>query len=201
MVIGYARISTVQQNLDLQIDALKKFDCEVIYTEKMSGSIQTRPELDAMLAKLRKGDVVVIWKLDRLGRNLKHIIELVNKFNEMGVVLKSVQDSIDTSTINGRLFLNIMGSLAEFERELIRERTIAGLQSARARGRLGGRPKGYSRDTISKIKSLRVLAADYSQKPDDICRSMHLTRPTYYRYVKIANTFTDKELDGMILKK
>ena len=200
MVFGYARISTVQQNLDLQIDALKKYDCEIIYTEKMSGSIQTRPELDAMLSKLRKGDVVVIWKLDRLGRNLKHIIELVNTFNEMGVVLKSVQDSIDTSTINGRLFLNIMGSLAEFERELIRERTNAGLQSARARGRIGGRPKGFSKETISKIKILRILAADITQRPDDICKSMQLTRPTYYRYVKLANTYSDNELNKMIKK-
>jgi DNA invertase Pin-like site-specific DNA recombinase len=126
--------------LDLQIQALEKAECELIFQEKISGATKVRPELDKMITQFRKGDELIVWKLDRLGRSLKHIIDLVLKLSEQGVIIKGITDGVDTSTINGRLILNVMASFAEYERELIRERTNASLQSAKARGRTGGRP-------------------------------------------------------------
>lgn len=141
MILGYARVSTKDQNLNLQIEALKKAGCEKIYQEKISGATKDRPELTNLIEHLREGDVVMVWKLDRLGRSIKNIIDLVLELNQKKVIIKGLTDGVDTSTPNGRLFLNVMASLAEYERELIRERTNAGLSSARARGRVGGRPK------------------------------------------------------------
>ena len=138
MKIGYARVSTQDQNLDLQLDALKKADCEKVFTDKVSGAKKQRPGLDQMIRELRKGDVIVVWKLDRLGRSLKHLVELVEQLMEMGVGLQSLNDPIDTTTAQGKLIFNIFASLAEFERNIISERTKAGLEAARARGRLGG---------------------------------------------------------------
>ncbi len=126
--------------MDLQIQALEKAECELIFQEKISGATKVRPELDKMITQFRKGDELIVWKLDRLGRSLKHIIDLVLKLSEQGVIIKGITDGVDTSTINGRLILNVMASFAEYERELIRERTNASLQSAKARGRTGGRP-------------------------------------------------------------
>ena len=117
MKIGYARVSTIDQNLDLQLDALKKAGCEKIYQEKISGIAKNRPELDKMISILRTGDEILVWRLDRLGRSLKHIIDLVLNFNNKGIVIKGISDGVDTSTSSGRLFLNIMASLAEYERE------------------------------------------------------------------------------------
>lgn len=144
MKIGYARVSTRDQNLDLQLDALKRAGCERIYQDVASGSTTARPALDELLGQLRAGDVLVIWKLDRMGRSLKHLVELVGNLIERKVGLLRLNDPIDTTSAQGRLVFNLFASLAEFERELIRERTQAGLTAARARGRVGGRPKGLS---------------------------------------------------------
>jgi len=142
MKIGYARVSTRDQKADLQVDALKQAGCERIYQDIASGAKSARPELDKLLANVRPGDAVVIWKLDRLGRSLKHLVELVGELAERKVGLQSLNDPIDTTHAQGRLVFNLFASLAEFERELIRERTQAGLSAARSRGRIGGRPKG-----------------------------------------------------------
>lgn len=142
MKIGYARVSTLEQNLDMQIDALKIAGCQKIITDEASGSIADRPGLVKLKDDLlRAGDTLVVWRLDRLGRSLKHLIEWVQSLKERGVGFQSLQENIDTSTATGELIFHIFGSLAQFERNLIRERTKAGLASARARGRLGGRPK------------------------------------------------------------
>ncbi len=201
MKIGYARVSTKDQNLDLQIEALEKAGCEKIYQEKISGATKNRPELDDMISNLRKDDEVYVWRLDRLGRSLKHIIDLVLSLNVKGVVIKGISDGVDTSTMSGRLFLNIMASLAEYERELIRERTNAGLQSARARGRTGGRPKGFTKETVSKLLVMRSLYKDYSKRPEEIYKALGLTRATYYRYAKILEKNSDEEIKKMTIKK
>ena len=140
--VGYARVSTKDQTLDLQLDALNKEGCFKIYTETMSGAKADRPVLTKLMDAIRDGDVLVIWKLDRLGRSLKNLIDIVNELLLRKVGLKSLNDPIDTTHSHGRLTFNIFASLAEFERDVIRERTNAGLTAARARGRTGGRPKG-----------------------------------------------------------
>ena len=142
MRVGYARVSTKEQNLELQVDALKDAQCEQVFTEVASGANTARPVLDDLLSRLRPGDVLVIWKLDRLGRSLKHLVTLTHELLERKIGLVSLNDPIDTTTAQGRLVFNIFAALAEFERDLIRERTQAGLQAARARGRKGGRPRG-----------------------------------------------------------
>ena len=141
MKIGYARISTADQNLELQTDALEKAGCEKIFTDRASGAKDDRPGLINAVEFCREGDSLVVWKLDRLGRSLKHLIETINVLHEKKVGFVSLQESIDTTTSGGKLIFHVFGALAEFERELIRERTNAGLASARSRGRLGGRPK------------------------------------------------------------
>ncbi|MEN5058881.1 recombinase family protein [Sphingobacterium kitahiroshimense] len=201
MKIGYARVSTKDQNLDLQIEALENAGCERIYKEKISGSTKNRPELDKMIHQFREGDELIVWRLDRLGRSLKHIIDLVLSLNEQGIIIKGLTDGVDTSTINGRLFLNLMASLAEYERELIRERTNAGLQSARARGRTGGRPKGYTKETVSKLLIMRSVYKDHTKKPDEIYTPLGLTRATFYRYAKILDKHTNEEIKKMAINK
>ena len=198
MKIGYARVSTKEQNLNLQIEALEKAGCEIIFKETISGATKFRPELDKMIAQFRKGDELIVWKLDRLGRSLRHIIDLVLGLSEKGIIIKGLTDGVDTSTINGRLFLNIMASLAEYERELIRERTNAGLQSARARGRIGGRPKGFAKDTIAKLIVMRSVYKDLDKTPEEIYKGLQLTRPTFYRYAKILDTHTNEEIKKMV---
>lgn len=201
MKIGYARVSTKDQNLDLQIEALEKVGCEKIYQEKISGATKNRPELDKMIEQFRKGDELYVWRLDRLGRSLKNIIDLVLSLSEKGIIIKGLADGVDTSTINGRLFLNLMTSLAEYERELIRERTNAGLQSARARGRTGGRPKGYAKETISKLIIMRSVYKDPTKAPEEIYKPLGLTRATFYRYAKILDNHTNEEIKKMAIKK
>lgn len=201
MKIGYARVSTKDQNLDLQIEALEKAGCEKIYQEKISGATKNRPELDKMIEQFREGDELYVWRLDRLGRSLKHIIDMVLSLNEKGIIIKGLVDGVDTSTINGRLFLNLMASLAEYERELIRERTNAGLQSARARGRTGGRPKGYAKETISKLIIMRSVYKDPTKAPEEIYKPLGLTRATFYRYAKILDNHTNEEIKKMAIKK
>src|SRR3954469_25644965 len=179
MLIGYARVSTNEQNLDLQRDALKTAGCEQIYTDQVSGTTAQRPGLEQAFSHLRQGDTLVVWRLDRLGRSLKHLIETVNDLQEKGIGFKSITESLDTTTSGGKLVFRIFGALAEFEREIIRERTQAGLQSARARGRTGGRPKAL---TDKQVQMLRRMSADPDTSIDDICKTLGISRMTFYRY-------------------
>ncbi|HEY0056602.1 MAG TPA: recombinase family protein [Pedobacter sp.] len=185
MKIGYARVSTQDQNLTMQKDALKSAGCELIFEEKISGKSKERPELEKMISKLRKGDVVVVWKLDRLGRSLRDLIDLVSGFKEKGVEFVSIHDSINTATATGRFTFNIFASLAEFEREIISERTKAGLTAARARGRTGGRPKGLSKTSMSKAKSVKILYDKKEKTVDEIAKDLGISRATCYRYLAI----------------
>ncbi len=185
MLIGYARISTTNQNLDLQIDALKKAGCEKIYQDQISGSAINRPALDELIQDIRKDDVLVIWKLDRLGRSFKDLITLVNNLLERGVGLKSLNDPIDTTTAQGRLIFNIFGSLAEFERERIRERTLAGLEAARLRGKKGGRPAGLSKSAQGKAHSSELLYKEGKLSVAEICMQLDLSKATFYKYLKL----------------
>jgi len=181
MNIGYARVSTQDQNLDLQNDALKSAGCEKIYTDKMSGAKTERPGLDQILGILRKGDTLVVWKLDRLGRSLTHLIQVMNILDERGIYFRSVQESLDTSTPGGKLIFHVFGALAEFERDIIRERTLAGLAAARARGRVGGRPRKLSKKQVEMAKK---LMNDPTIPIIDICKTLGVSKATLYRYVK-----------------
>jgi DNA invertase Pin-like site-specific DNA recombinase len=182
MLIGYARVSTQEQTLDLQTDALERAGCEKIFTDTQSGAKAERPGLQAAMDHLRKGDTLVVWRLDRLGRTLKHLIVTITELSDNGIGFRSLQENIDTTTSGGKLIFHIFGALAEFEREVIRERTAAGLQAARARGRLGGRPKLQSLDP-KKISLAQKLYADGSMPVKEICETLHIGRTTLYRYV------------------
>src|SRR4051812_25431580 len=179
MLIGYARISTLDQTLALQQDALTAAGCEHIYTDTVSGFVTTRPGLTEALSHLRAGDTLVVWRLDRLGRSLSHLIETVRQLQERGVGFRSLQEQIDTTTSGGKLVFHIFGALAEFERDLIRERTHAGLAAARARGQLFGRPKAL---TAQQVKQLRSLAEDERNTGGEICQTLGISRATFYRY-------------------
>ena len=179
-LIGYARVSTTDQKAELQIDALKAAGCDRVFTDKASGSLSSRPQLDRMLDHLRPGDVVVVWRLDRLGRSLKNLIGLVEDLAERGVGFRSLSESIDTTTANGRLFFSIMGALAEFERDLIRERTLAGLEAARARGRVGGRPPKM---TAEKVRVAREMYESKDYTVEAIARTIGVSRKTVYRHL------------------
>ena len=187
MKIGYARISTKGQHLDLQIDALKKAGCEKIYKDIISGSLSNRPALDQLLNDVNKNDVIVIWKLDRLGRSLKNLVDLINTLNAKGVGLKSVNDPVDTTTAQGRLIFNIFGSLAEFERELIKERTIAGLEAAREKGKIGGRPKGLTKKAQNIALTAEYLYIEGKLSVNEILEQLGIGRATLYRYLKYRN--------------
>jgi DNA invertase Pin-like site-specific DNA recombinase len=179
MKIGYARISTKDQKLDLQIDALELAGCEKIFTDIASGAKSTRPGLDEALNFARKKDVIVVWKLDRLGRSLKHLISTVNELSDREVGFESLEEKLDTTTASGKLLFHIFGALAEFERELIRERTNAGLKAARARGRNGGRPKSLS---VADEKMVKKLMDDKTIPIRDICGQFGISRSTLYKY-------------------
>lgn len=181
MLIGYARVSTQDQNLELQKDALEKVGCEKIFTDIASGAKTERNGLEEALAYLRGGDVLVVWKLDRLGRSLKHLIEVVNDLSEKNIGFQSLQEKIDTTTSGGKLIFHIFASLAEFERDLIRERTQAGLNAARARGRLGGRPPVMDEKKLSMAK---VLLNDSNNSIKDVCETLSVSKATLYRYLK-----------------
>lgn len=187
MKIGYARVSTRDQHLELQIDALKKDGCKRIYTEVMSGTKSERPKLQELLGNLRPGDVVVVWKLDRLGRSLKHLVELINQFIQQDVGLRSLNDHIDTTTPQGRLIFNIFASLAEFERDLIQERTNAGLAAARARGRLGGKPKGLSKEAESIACAAETLYKEGKLSVNQIIKQLGIAKATFYNYLRKRN--------------
>lgn len=181
MLIGYARVSTIFQKEDLQHDALHQAGCEKIFTDKISGTVSERPALSKLKEVLRRGDALVIWRLDRLGRSLKDLIEWMNYLEQEGIALKSLQENIDTSTATGKLIFHIFASMAEFERNLIQERTMAGLSAARARGRVGGRPKKMNE---SKRKLAVKLYLEKQHDVSTICEMMSITKPTLYSYIR-----------------
>lgn len=184
MRIGYARISTRDQSFDLQVDALQKAQCDEIFKEVTSGAKTARPALDDLLSRLRTGDILVIWKLDRLGRTLKHLVYLTNELMERQIGLISLNDPIDTTTPQGRLVFNIFASLAEFERDLIRERTQAGLRAARARGRRGGRPGGLSKQAEATAMAAETLYEAGELSVQAICDQLQISKPTLYAYLR-----------------
>lgn len=185
MNLGYARVSTLDQNLELQEDALTKAGCEKIFRDVASGAVDSRKGLAEAIEFARKGDTLVVWKLDRLGRSLKHLIETVNLLKERGVGLLSLQEKIDTTTSGGKLIFHVFGALAEFERELIRERTTAGLKAARVRGRLGGRPPKL---TAKQIEMAKRLLNDPNVEVKEICETLQISRSTLYRYCPQTNS-------------
>jgi DNA invertase Pin-like site-specific DNA recombinase len=180
MLVGYARVSTEDQNLDLQRDALTHAGCERIFTDVASGAKDERTGLAEAIAFLRPGDTLAVWKLDRLGRSLKHLIETVTALQARKIGFRSLQESIDTTTSGGKLIFHVFGALAEFERDLIRERTRAGLQSARARGRRGGRPRALDE---KKLALARSLHKDVGNTVGDICATLGVSRATFYRHL------------------
>jgi DNA invertase Pin-like site-specific DNA recombinase len=182
--IGYARVSTKDQNLALQNDALVKEGCELFFEEKASGAKADRPELRRMIDQLRKGDIVIIWKLDRLGRSLRDLVNLVTEIQDKGAGLKSLNDSIDTTTPQGKLTFHLFAALAEFERDIISERTKAGLEAARARGRKGGRPKGLSKEARDKAIIARSLYEKQEMSVTEICQYLGVARSTFYKYLR-----------------
>lgn len=184
MRYGYARVSTKEQAFALQVDALKLAGCEEVFCEVASGAKTQRPVLETLLSHLRKDDVLVITKLDRLGRSLQHIVALSNDLLERGVGLVSLSDPIDTTTPQGRLMFNIFGALAEFERDLIRERTHAGLAAARARGRKGGRPKGLSPTATTTAMAAETLYREADLSVKAICEQLQISKTTFYTYLK-----------------
>ena len=181
MKIGYARVSTLDQNSELQLDALKVAGCEKIFQDKISGSTADRPGLTEALAYVRRGDSLVVWRLDRLGRSLKHLLAVVEDLEGRGVGFISLQEGFDTTTSGGRLIFQIFGALSEFERNVIRERTNAGLAAARARGRKGGRKEKLS---PGQVETMRKMSASQQHTVAEICRVMGITKPTYYRYME-----------------
>lgn len=193
MKIGYARVSTQDQKLELQKDELEKAGCEEIFEEKVSGKTKERPALMKMIETLREGDSVVVWKLDRLGRSLRDLIDLVAEIQSKGADFISIKDSINTQTATGRFTFNIFASLAEFEREIIRERTMAGLSAAKARGRMGGRPKGLTKKALDKAHSALLLYDSKKKTVEEIAEELGLSRATCYRYIEVARELEDQK--------
>ncbi|MEA5259512.1 recombinase family protein [Arcicella aquatica] len=185
MKIGYARVSTKDQNLEMQTDALTKVGCEIIFTETASGAKTDRVELTKMLSQLRKGDIVVVYKLDRLGRSLKHLLEVVAQLNDKQVGIQSISDAIDTTTPQGRLFFNISACFAEFERDLIRERTKAGLEAARARGRKGGRRQGMTKEAEQKAILAETYYKEGKMGVNQIALEIGVSKMTLYKYLRL----------------
>src|ERR1700722_2765497 len=183
MLIGYARVSTDEQSLDLQFDALKRAGCKRVFTDKVSTTKADHPGLADAISHLRDRDVLVIWKLDRLGRTVKGLVDFVADLQERGVQFRSLTDGIDTTTPSGRFFFHVMASLAQMERELLAERTRAGLAAARRRGRVGGRKR---RMTPGKVESARKLLRS-GMAPRDVAQSLGVSVPTLYRWVPAAS--------------
>jgi DNA invertase Pin-like site-specific DNA recombinase len=182
--IGYARVSTRDQNLDLQLSALKGAGCDRIFEDTMSGTKAGRPGLAKALDALREGDTLIVWKLDRLGRSVKDLLDFAGGLNDRGIGFVSLTDSIDTTTASGRFFFNVMASLAQMERELMVERTQAGLQAAREQGRVGGRKRVM---TEAKIRSARKLLSQ-GTPPREVASSLGISVPTLYRWVPATGT-------------
>ena len=181
MKVGYARVSTVDQHLRMQEDAIRKSGCEEVYTDVISVVKSPRPGLDKVLNFLREGDTLVVWKLDRLGRSIQHLIQTVNDLQNKKISFKSLQENIDTETSGGKLIFHIFSALAEFERELIQERTQAGLKAARARGKMGGRPPLLDSRQINRMIEM------YDEEKNtvaEICKIYNISRPSFYNYLK-----------------
>jgi DNA invertase Pin-like site-specific DNA recombinase len=181
MLVGYARVSTSDQSLNLQRDALKKVGCKRVFTDVAGGAGAERPGLAKALACVRRGDTLVVWKLDRFGRSLRDLVDSVTALKERKVGFRSLQEAIDTTTSGGRLVFHVFASLAEFERDLIRERTRAGLKAARARGRMGGRPRIL---TGKRLELAQSLFNDPKNSPRDIAKTIGVSLSTLYRYVR-----------------
>jgi DNA invertase Pin-like site-specific DNA recombinase len=198
MLIGYARVSTDDQDFALQEDALKNASCQKIFYDKMSGAGAERPGLREALDYLRdKEDTLVVWRLDRLGRSLKNLIEMMNLLEERSIGFQSLQESIDTTTSGGKLIFHIFGALAEFERNLIRERTMAGLAAARARGKKGGRRKALDEEKAQRLYKLYdETNVDGSRKYaiNEICEMMGISRSSLYRYLGQRGNFVSSKL-------
>ncbi len=197
---GYARVSTDDQDLALQIDALNKHGIPEshIFTDKLSGAKAERPGLEKCLRRLRSGDILVVWRLDRLGRSMQHLISIVSDLREQGIGFRSLNEgAIDTTSASGELIFNIFSALAQFERRLIQERTAAGLAAARLRGRLIGRP----RVTIdeNKVQAVKRLAAGRSISVDEICGMLGISKSTYYRYKRLCANSANGETDSQLL--
>jgi DNA invertase Pin-like site-specific DNA recombinase len=197
MIVGYARVSTQDQNPEYQVDALEKAGCEQIFQEKFSGTLRERPELSQCLRTLRVGDVLVVWKLDRLARSLKDLVEIVQGLQDRGIGFKSLTESIDTTSSGGRLVFHIFGALAEFEHDLIRERTIAGLQAARARGRKGGRKPAMSNTDIKKAAAM-LLDPQITKK--EVAAHFDVSRTTLNSSLaRLKSTSPNSSTDEQIL--
>lgn len=193
MLVGYARVSTLEQDVTLQIDELEKAGCERIFRDKVSGTKTERPGLQEALDFLRTGDSLVVWRLDRLGRSLRHLIDTVSALEERGIGFRSLQEAIDTTTSGGRLIFHIFGALAEFERNLIRERTLAGLRAARARGRMGGRPRKLD---AKKTELAYRLYDEKKYAVKEICQMLGVSKPTLYAYLSRREAMPTAQ-DGM----
>ncbi|MFW5471630.1 recombinase family protein [Knoellia sp. CPCC 206435] len=183
-LVGYARVSTLEQDAALQRDALAAAGCHRVFTDKASGKLEHRPALDTMLDQLRPSDTVVVWRLDRLGRSLRHLIDTVQALEARGVAFRSLTESIDTSTPGGKLIFHVFAALAEFERDLIRERTMAGLAAARARGRRGGRPTVW---TPEKLDAARTMYESREHDVSTIARVVGVSRASVYRALAVTN--------------
>jgi DNA invertase Pin-like site-specific DNA recombinase len=186
--IGYARVSKFDQDLKMQIDALIEAGCQKdkIFTDQISGAKSQRPGLAECLEELKEGDVLIVWRLDRLGRSIIHLVSLIEEFKQRGISFKSLCDgSMDTTTASGELIFNIFSSLAQFERKLIQERTQAGLKAARARGKKGGRKKTSITDP--KVLTAKKMHKDYNMNINDICKTIKISRATFYRYLSIED--------------
>lgn len=187
MKYGYARVSTKDQVLDLQIDALKKASCNKVFIKIAKGSKIERPEWTSLLNEIQSGDTLVVWKLDRMGRSLPHLIKIVNKLISNNIDIVSLNDPINVITAQGRLMFNIFASLAEFEKDLIRERTMAGLKSARDRGRMGGRPKGLSAKAKRNACSAEALYKQNELTSAEIAAQLNISKTTLYKYLRTRN--------------
>jgi len=190
MKIGYARVSTKDQSLEMQIDALKAYGCDKIFQEVVSGGKAKRKVLSEMILTLRPDDIVAVYKLDRLGRSLKHLVNLIDDFNKKQIHFVSLNDPVDTTTSQGRLMFNIFCSLAEFEREIIRERTNAGLAAARSRGRVGGRPKGLSEEAKQTATMTVALYKSGKYSIKEICKNLNISTATVYNYLRYEGAKT-----------
>lgn len=181
MLIGYARVSTIDQHLDLQVDALKKAGCDRIFNDKASGIKTDRQGLDDAMNFARDGDTLVVWRLDRLGRSIRHLLDVVKMLEDKGIGFRSLNENLDTTTPGGRLIFIIFGALAEFELNIIRERTRAGLAASRARGKRGGRPPALS---SNQIDALKTLFANKTNTVDELCNLFEISRTTLYKLAK-----------------
>ena len=198
MKLGYARVSTNDQNLDMQLDLLKEKGCERIFTEKVSGVAKNRPEPEHMIAFAREGDEIYVYKIDRLGRSLRHLVETVNLFKEKGIHFHSVSDGfVLNDSATGQLMFNIFAAFAQFERDLISERTRVGLAAARARGRVGGRPKGLSKKAEDTAMLAEVLYKEGQMSVKEICDKLRISSSTLYKYLRHRKVKIGASLDAL----